>query len=73
MILKMPYMSIAFVCLPNKRPPSKLVLDWTWVFCKGVEKDAIYGNNNELLKIQQRLSYDMLPLQRRIAGVMNTK
>lgn len=48
MVEKMPYMSVALVGLPHKRPTAKLVAEWTRVFRERVEKHTIDTQCNDL-------------------------
>jgi hypothetical protein len=48
MVEKMPYVSVARVGLPHKRPTAKLVAERTRIFRERVEKHTIDTQRNDL-------------------------
>lgn len=53
---KMPYVSIALVCLPDERPAAKLVAERTGILCERMEKDAICAQRSYLSNLRSELS-----------------
>lgn len=55
---KMPYVPIACVSLPYKRPPAEFIAEGTRVLCERVEKDAIQTQRNDLFRRSMSLPCD---------------